>query len=144
MDRAKPSVLEKALDVLELLLARPDGCPARELGDSTGYPAGTLHRLLGVLVRRGFARQDPLTKRYLVGAQLAGASSGLGAVPGLAGLGLPDLKRLDQADHAGFGKAIEIWESIGWPVLDRYRVVLSPVDGPGVRPARPARRCAWI
>src|SRR5262245_41246704 len=102
MDRAKPSLLEKALDVLKLLLARPDLC-ARELGDSTGYPAGTLHRLLGVLVRRGFARQDPLTKRYLVGAQLARASSGLSAASGLAGLGLPHPKRPAQADHAGFG-----------------------------------------
>ena len=97
MDKAKPSMLEKALDVLELLLARPDGLRAIELGEATGYPPGTLHRLLGVLVRRGFARQDRLTRRYLVGTQLARGSSRLASGSGLAGLALTQMKVLAQA-----------------------------------------------
>jgi IclR family acetate operon transcriptional repressor len=97
MDRVKPSMVEKALDVLELLLARPDGLRASELGETTGYPSGTLHRLLGVLVRRGFARQDPISRRYLVGAQLSRAASAVPSGSGLSGLALPHLKGLAQS-----------------------------------------------
>jgi hypothetical protein len=56
--------LEKALDVCEALAAAHRGLSVTELAKTLRQPAPTVHRLLAVLKRRGFVRQDEDTSRY--------------------------------------------------------------------------------
>jgi DNA-binding IclR family transcriptional regulator len=58
------SSLEKALDVCEALAGVQRGLSVSELARVVRQPAPTVHRLLGVLKRRGFVRQDEETSRY--------------------------------------------------------------------------------
>ncbi|MFT3853381.1 MAG: IclR family transcriptional regulator [Ilumatobacteraceae bacterium] len=69
MEGATLSSVDHALAILQLL--RSVGSVrvldvARELGVANS----TAHRLLAALVARGFARQDPATRRYLAGDEL--------------------------------------------------------------------------
>lgn len=65
-----PDVVGKALALLTQLGDHPDGAQAAELARKVGFPLSTAHRLLGALVREGFATFDPGTKRYLLGLHL--------------------------------------------------------------------------
>jgi DNA-binding IclR family transcriptional regulator len=56
--------LEKALDVCEALAGAQRGLSVSELARTLKQPAPTVHRLLAVLKRRGFVRQDDETSRY--------------------------------------------------------------------------------
>src|SRR5215213_6090431 len=56
--------LEKALDVCEALAGVQRGLSVSELSRQLRQPAPTVHRLLGVLKRRGYVRQDEDTARY--------------------------------------------------------------------------------
>ncbi len=56
--------IDKALDVCEALGRAPRGLSLAELGRGLQQPAPTLHRLLAVLKRRGYVRQDEETQRY--------------------------------------------------------------------------------
>ncbi len=62
--RERPSSLEKALDVCESLAAAPRGLSVTDLARLLRQPPPTVHRLLRVLKRRGFVRQDEETQRY--------------------------------------------------------------------------------
>jgi hypothetical protein len=61
---SQPSSLEKALDICEALAGVPRGLSVSELARQVRQPAPTVHRLLAVLKRRGFVRQDEDTARY--------------------------------------------------------------------------------
>lgn len=63
MERANTS-LEKALEICEALSGAARGMSLRELSKVAGMPAPTVHRLLSVLKRRGYVRQDDETSRY--------------------------------------------------------------------------------
>ena len=56
--------LEKALDVCEALAAAQRGLSVTDLARVLRQPPPTVHRLLAVLKRRGFVRQDEETLRY--------------------------------------------------------------------------------
>jgi hypothetical protein len=56
--------LEKALDVCETLAGSQRGLTVSELARTLRQPPSTIHRLLAVLKRRGFVRQDEETTRY--------------------------------------------------------------------------------
>lgn len=56
--------LEKALDVCEALAGTARGLSVSELARQLKQPPPTVHRLLAVLKRRGFVRQDEDTLRY--------------------------------------------------------------------------------
>jgi DNA-binding transcriptional ArsR family regulator len=62
MERA--TSLEKALEICEALSVSARGLTIRELSRALKLPAPTVHRLLGVLKRRGYVRQDEDTTRY--------------------------------------------------------------------------------
>lgn len=67
---AAPDMVGKALALLTRLGDYPDGAPAAELARRVGFPLSTAHRLLGALVRDGFATFDQQTKRYTLGLHL--------------------------------------------------------------------------
>lgn len=56
--------IDKALEVCEVLSANPRGMSLGELARSLRQPPPTVHRLLRVLKRRGYVRQDDETQRY--------------------------------------------------------------------------------
>jgi hypothetical protein len=56
--------LEKALDVCEALAGAQRGLSVTEVARALKLPAPTVHRLLAVLRRRGFVRQDDETSKY--------------------------------------------------------------------------------
>jgi DNA-binding IclR family transcriptional regulator len=61
--------LARGLDILELLASAPRPLGVTELGEQLGLDKSTAHRLLTTLVKRGYARQDPQSRNYTIGAQ---------------------------------------------------------------------------
>lgn len=76
-------VLERALDILEALLSAPAGLGISEISGITQLPVSTVHRLLKVLKKRGYASQDPETRKYHILKRLLPPSPD-GAQPGHA------------------------------------------------------------
>jgi IclR family acetate operon transcriptional repressor len=76
--RARRSVqsVDRALDLLEALVAAEGEVAITALASRTGLHVSTVHRLLATLLRRGYVRQNPETSRYYVGAKLATLSEG--------------------------------------------------------------------
>lgn len=56
--------IDKALEVCEVLSGVPRGMTLSDLARALRQPASTVHRLLAVLRRRGYVRQDDETQRY--------------------------------------------------------------------------------
>lgn len=56
--------IDKALEVCEVLSGSPRGMSLSDLARAVRQPASTVHRLLAVLKRRGYVRQDDETQRY--------------------------------------------------------------------------------
>jgi DNA-binding IclR family transcriptional regulator len=56
--------IDKALEVCEVLSGSPRGLSLSELARAVRQPPPTVHRLLGLLKRRGYVRQDEETQRY--------------------------------------------------------------------------------
>ena len=62
--RAATSSIEKALEVCEVLSASARGMSLSDLARAVRQPPSSVHRLLSVLRRRGYVRQDEETQRY--------------------------------------------------------------------------------
>jgi IclR family transcriptional regulator, KDG regulon repressor len=62
--RARATSLDKALALCEALSQAPRGSTVSELAKLVALPPPTVHRLLAVLKRRGYVRQDEETSRY--------------------------------------------------------------------------------
>jgi DNA-binding IclR family transcriptional regulator len=56
--------IDKALEVCEVLSGFPRGLSLSDLARAVRQPPSTVHRLLGLLKRRGYVRQDDDTQRY--------------------------------------------------------------------------------
>jgi DNA-binding IclR family transcriptional regulator len=56
--------IDKALEVCEVLSGQPRGMSVSELARALRQPPSTVHRLLAVLRRRGYVRQDEESQRY--------------------------------------------------------------------------------
>ena len=61
---AAQTSIDKALEVCEVLSASPRGLSLSDLARALRQPPSTVHRLLRVLKRRGYVRQDDETQRY--------------------------------------------------------------------------------
>ena len=70
MRNARQSSLEKALEVCEVLSTTPDGASVSDIARALKQPPPTVHRLLGVLKRRGYVRQDEATSRYALSLKM--------------------------------------------------------------------------
>jgi DNA-binding IclR family transcriptional regulator len=90
------TAIDKAFRILDLLVDHPEGLRPADLIRSTGYPSGTIHRLLGILARNGYVRQDAANGHYILGFKFAEAFNAMTKGLGLGGRALPHLKRLAQ------------------------------------------------
>ena len=66
MESPRQSVtsIDKALEVCEVLSGVPRGMSLSDLARALRQPASTVHRLLAVLKKRGYVRQDDESQRY--------------------------------------------------------------------------------
>lgn len=99
--------LERALDILEVLSRSEGDLGVSEVGASVGLANGTVHRLLSTLTRRGYARQNPLTRKYGLGLKaFALASSARESLGPLARPFLEELMEVsrESANLAGLDK----------------------------------------
>ena len=69
--------VERTFDVLEALAAARQPIPISELSQRLGLHISTVHRLLGTLIERGYARQDAVSGRYGIGPRLVELAGGL-------------------------------------------------------------------
>jgi len=56
--------IEKALEVCEALSLSPSGVALTDVARAVNLPRPSVHRLLAILKRRGYVRQDEETQRY--------------------------------------------------------------------------------
>lgn len=89
-----PDMVGKALALLTLLGDYPGGAPAAELARQVGFPLSTAHRLLGALVRDGFASFDQASKRYTLGLRTFQLAQQVLQARGLHGLARPVLEQV--------------------------------------------------
>jgi DNA-binding IclR family transcriptional regulator len=61
--------VDKAFDVCEALSLEPGGMSLSDLSRALKMPRPSVHRLLAVLKRRGYVRQDDETQRYSLGVK---------------------------------------------------------------------------
>ena len=64
-----PTSIDKAFDVCEALSLEPGGMSLSDLSRTLKFPRPSVHRLLAVLKRRGYVRQDEETQRYSLGVK---------------------------------------------------------------------------
>jgi DNA-binding IclR family transcriptional regulator len=69
-DNAVQSI-ERALSIIELLCQHSRGLGVTEIGQKLGLHKSTVHRLLGTLLSKGYAEQNPETERYRASIKLA-------------------------------------------------------------------------
>jgi IclR family transcriptional regulator, KDG regulon repressor len=72
--RAPLTSIDKAFDVCEALATEPSGMSLSDLARALKQPRPSVHRLLTVLKRRGYVRQDEETQRYGLGPKLLDVS----------------------------------------------------------------------
>lgn len=89
-----PDMVGKALALLTSLGEYPDGAPAAEVARQVGLPLSTAHRLLGALVRDGFASFDQRSKRYTLGLRVFQLAQQVLQSRGLTGLAKPVLEEV--------------------------------------------------
>jgi IclR family transcriptional regulator, KDG regulon repressor len=92
--------VDKAFEVCEALSHEPAGMSLSELARALKLPRPTVHRLLGVLRRRGYVRQDEETQKYSLGMKLLDLCFRLLGRSELRLHALPILR--DYAVHSGF------------------------------------------
>ncbi len=63
-------VLDKALDILELLGGARDFVTAQRISEEVNLPKSTVHRILNTLVARGYVRKDERAHAYAVGLKV--------------------------------------------------------------------------
>jgi hypothetical protein len=61
---AASTSIEKALEVCEALSLSPSGVSLTDVARAVSLPRPSVHRLLAILKRRGYVRQDEDTQRY--------------------------------------------------------------------------------
>lgn len=103
--------LERALDILEMLARSEGELGVTEIGPQVGLANGTVHRLLSTLTLRGYARQNPQTRKYTLGPKALLLSSA--TRERLGPLARPFLKELMEVSQ----------ESANLAALDRNSVV---------------------
>jgi IclR family KDG regulon transcriptional repressor len=113
--------IERALSLLEALEDSRGEVGIAELSKRVGLHVSTAHRILATLVARGYARQNPETGRYALGAKaLHLAESYLGQMD-LRRVVRPVLERLSQ----------ETGETANLVILDRREALyLDKVESP--------------
>lgn len=95
---AVPAV-EKALDVIELLSASPNGLTMNELAEILGRSMGEIYRIVIYLTERKYLTQNPETSRYTLTLRLFEISHKFEPTEKLLRYALPVLERIAATIH---------------------------------------------
>jgi IclR family acetate operon transcriptional repressor len=93
-DRDGVQAVERSLRLLEKVVWAAGEIGVRELGQASGLPVGTTHRLLKALVNQGFVSHNPSTRRYGVGPTALALAAKIGSSRSLTQLAQPYLQKL--------------------------------------------------
>lgn len=88
------SLLDRALNTLELMSTRLGGVSVTSVAEEIGLPKSGAHRLLADLIRLGYVRQDPETERYLLTTRLISIGLAHLSASGITDISQPILDRL--------------------------------------------------
>lgn len=72
---SKVQSLDRTFDILELLGNEQNGYNLVQISEKLDLPKSTVHRLIGVLIQRGFVRKSTETGRYRLGPGFIGLCS---------------------------------------------------------------------
>lgn len=92
----RTDMVGKALTLLTHLGDYPNGAVASELARQLGLPLSTAHRLLGSLVRDGYATFDSATKRYTVGLRVFQLAQAVSTARGFTAMARPILEHVSR------------------------------------------------
>lgn len=114
-------VLEKAMNLLNIVSSAPAPMTFTELLRAGSLPKATLHRILATLSREGLLRHDPYTKTYRLGLRLLELAHEV--------WGDFDLRLAAQDELVRLRNAVR--ETVHLAVLDADKVVLIAVENAG-------------
>ena len=129
-DTAGTQALDRALDLLEALGTRPDGCSVLELAELTGIPRPTVHRMLAAFARRGYVRMGPEPGQYRLGFKMIELGTGV--------LSSLQLRQEAQAHLRRLGEATG--ETIHLTVLEEGEIIYIDKVEPAAANIRMASR----
>jgi IclR family acetate operon transcriptional repressor len=86
--------LTRALEVLRVIAAAPDGLILRDVARAAGLPVSTAHRLLTTLEGERFVRANPDTAVWTIGAEAFAVGQGFVRARDVAALARPRLRAL--------------------------------------------------
>ncbi|TFD46910.1 IclR family transcriptional regulator [Cryobacterium frigoriphilum] len=89
----------KALSLLTLLGDHPHGIAASALARQSGFPLSTAHRLLGTLVREGYAKFEQSSRLYTVGLRIFQLAQTVSVAYGFSGMTRPILEGVSALSH---------------------------------------------
>jgi DNA-binding IclR family transcriptional regulator len=89
--------LEKALNILKLMIEERQPLSLTEIGKKLNFGKGTVHRILATLKSHQFVRQDSMTLKYGLGLMAAEMSSVIKAEDYIAKIIEPYLKKLSES-----------------------------------------------
>jgi IclR family acetate operon transcriptional repressor len=107
-------VLDRALDVLELLVEHPGGMSLSEVCRRCGMPKGAAHRLMTSLVQRGYMEQDASSEWYRLTLKTSALGFRFLAESGLTDVGQPILDRLAHQTRELCRLAVAQGQSLIW------------------------------
>lgn len=74
---ATSNAVDRALNILELVVQRSDGLTNSEISRKLSIPKSSASYLLRTLEQRGYVRRDPTTHRYRIGLKAASLAHGM-------------------------------------------------------------------
>ena len=95
--RSEVTSLQRGLDVLEVLAARPDGATLREITDSLGLPGASVLRIARTLVDLNYLSRDDRSKRYYMTNRLLSLGQPRTPSRGFAESAFPSMRRVRNA-----------------------------------------------
>ncbi len=75
MSEKGAQLIDRLLDILELLSLEKDGLGVTEIGNRTGLHKSTVHRIVSALAERGYIEKVPERSVYKIGLKLVDISS---------------------------------------------------------------------
>jgi DNA-binding IclR family transcriptional regulator len=140
------SLLDRALAMLELLAAEPQGLRLQDVADRLDIPKSAAHRLLATLAARGYARQSP-NGLYLLTTKLLGLGYAWLGGSGAADLVQPALDALAAETQELVRYAITDGERLAWIAKAqgaRFGLRVDPDQGMQVVLSATATGHAWL
>lgn len=108
------TVIDRLLDVLELLVEHPHGMPLSEISRRCDIPKGAAHRLMTSMVDRGYLEQDASSEWYRLTLKTTGLGFRFLAESGLNDVTQPILNRLAQEAKELSRLAVVQGQSLIW------------------------------